>query len=95
LYEKVKKEELRRCGIKAVRNRYRIDSISIFAILTNTIRYRYEIDASGIEAEPAIAYVLLPSFSDTKLLSANKVFTLIRPNLLSGLCQFHHKRKPL
>jgi hypothetical protein len=26
--------------------------ISIFAILTNTIRYRYGIDASGIEAEP-------------------------------------------
>jgi hypothetical protein len=27
--------------------------ISILAILTNTIRYRYGIDASGIEAEPA------------------------------------------
>jgi hypothetical protein len=53
LYKKVKKEELRGCGIKAVRNRYRIDSISILAILTNTIRYRYEINASGIEAEPA------------------------------------------
>jgi hypothetical protein len=26
--------------------------ISIFAILTNIIRYRYGIDASGIEAEP-------------------------------------------
>jgi choline dehydrogenase-like flavoprotein len=35
-----------------VRNRYQIDLISILAILTNTIRYRYEIDASGIEAEP-------------------------------------------
>jgi hypothetical protein len=52
LYEKVKKEELRRYRIKAVRNRYQIDLISILAILTNTIRYRYEIDASGIEAEP-------------------------------------------
>jgi hypothetical protein len=27
--------------------------ISILAILTNSIRYRYGIDASGIEAEPA------------------------------------------
>jgi hypothetical protein len=26
--------------------------VSILAILTNTIRYRYGIDASGIEAEP-------------------------------------------
>jgi hypothetical protein len=35
-----------------VKNRYCIDMISILAILTNTIRYRYGIDASGIEAEP-------------------------------------------
>jgi hypothetical protein len=35
-----------------VKNRYWIDTISIFTILTNTIRYRYGIDASGIEAEP-------------------------------------------
>jgi hypothetical protein len=35
-----------------VKNRYYIDMISILAILTNTIRYRYGIDASGIEAEP-------------------------------------------
>jgi hypothetical protein len=39
-----------------VKNRYYIDTISIFAILTNTIRYRYGIDASGIEAEPAGTY---------------------------------------
>jgi hypothetical protein len=58
LYEKVKKKELRRCGVKAVRNRYRIDLILILAILTNTIRYRYEIDASGIEAEPASAALI-------------------------------------
>jgi hypothetical protein len=36
-----------------VKNRYCIDTISILTILTNTIRYRYGIDASGIEAEPA------------------------------------------
>jgi hypothetical protein len=35
-----------------MKNRYYIDTISILAILTNTIRYRYGIDASGIEAEP-------------------------------------------
>jgi hypothetical protein len=29
-----------------------MDTISILAILTNTIRYRYGIDTSGIEAEP-------------------------------------------
>jgi hypothetical protein len=52
LYKKVKKKELRKCGVKAMRNQYRINSISILAILTNTIRYRYDIDASGIEAEP-------------------------------------------
>jgi hypothetical protein len=54
LYKKVKKKKLRRCGVKAVRNQYQIDSISILAILTNTIRYQYGIDASGIEAEPAL-----------------------------------------
>jgi hypothetical protein len=35
-----------------VRNQYRINSISILAILTNTIQYQYKINASGIEAEP-------------------------------------------
>ncbi len=35
-----------------MKNRYYIDTISILTILTNIIRYRYGIDASGIEAEP-------------------------------------------
>jgi hypothetical protein len=33
--------------------RYLINTVSIHAILTNTIRYRASIDTSGIEAEPA------------------------------------------
>ncbi len=35
-----------------MKNRYYIDTISILVILTNIIRYRYGIDASGMEAEP-------------------------------------------
>jgi hypothetical protein len=41
-----------------VKNRYCIDMISILAILTNIIRYRYGIDALGIEAEPVNIYVV-------------------------------------
>ncbi len=37
-----------------MKNRYYIDTISILVILINIIRYRYGIDASGIEAEPAL-----------------------------------------
>jgi hypothetical protein len=53
-YKKVKKEELREYKVKAMRNQYQINSISILAILTNTIRYQYKIDASGIKAEPVV-----------------------------------------
>jgi hypothetical protein len=44
--------------IKRVRGKSGEKSISMLAILTNTIRYRYEIDASGIEAEPDTEYGL-------------------------------------
>ena len=37
-------------GQKSILNRFDIDPCN----MTNTIRYRYDIDASGIEAEPGL-----------------------------------------
>jgi hypothetical protein len=39
-------------GQKSILNRFDIDPCN----MTNTIRYRYDIDASGIEAEPDFSY---------------------------------------
>jgi hypothetical protein len=39
-------------GEESIPYRYGIDTVSILSILTNTIQYRYSIDASGIAAEP-------------------------------------------
>ena len=50
-----------------------IDTVSIHAILTNTIRYRYGIDTSGIEAEPGSCIASMTSlrafegFADTEI----------------------------
>jgi hypothetical protein len=59
-----------------MKNRYYIDTISILAILTNIIRYRYGIDASGIEAEPDVCegsiymgFSNMRGFVDMRLLS--------------------------
>jgi hypothetical protein len=41
--------------------------ISILAILTNSIRYRYGIDASGIEAEPDLKEIELLSNAEDDL----------------------------
>jgi hypothetical protein len=51
-YEEEKIEGAGKSGEESILYRYGIDTVSILSILTNTIRYRYSITASGISAEP-------------------------------------------
>ena len=57
-YDEEKIEGAGKSGEELILYRYGIDTVSILSILTNTIRYRYSIAASGISAEPGACITL-------------------------------------